>query len=71
MPTQITINNITGASPFNIYICDNPITICVYEETITSFPYLFNVPSIISEQSSVNLKVIDNNGCESILNLNL
>jgi len=65
MPTQITINNITGASPFNIYICDNPITICIYEDTITSFPYSFNVPSIISEQSSVSLKVIDNNGCIS------
>ena len=71
MPTQITINNITGASPFNIYICDNPITICIYEETITSFPYLFNVPSIISEQSSVNLKVIDNNGCVFYKNVSI
>jgi hypothetical protein len=69
MPTVITINNISGATPFDIYICDNPITTCVYSETITTFPKNIVIPTILSNQVSYNLKVIDNNGCTSIKNL--
>jgi hypothetical protein len=69
MPTVITINNISGATPFDIYICDNPITTCVYSETITTFPADIEIPTILSNQLSYNLKVIDNNGCTSIKNL--
>jgi hypothetical protein len=65
MPTQITINGITGATPFNTYLCDNPITTCVYINTISSFPYEFQIPSILDGQNDYNLKVIDNNGCIS------
>lgn len=66
MPTVITINDISGATPFDIYICDNPITTCVYSETITSFPTDIEIPFILANQSSYSLKVIDNNGCTSI-----
>jgi hypothetical protein len=70
MPTQITINGITGASPFNIYLCDTP-THCVYINTISTTQYVFNVPTIWSELTSFNLKVIDNNGCQSVTNLTI
>ena len=69
MPTVITINDISGATPFDIYICDNPITTCVYSDTITTFPTDIEIPTILSNQVSYNLKVIDNNGCTSIKNL--
>ena len=59
MPTNITINNITGTTPFDIYICDDPITTCVYVDTITTLPYMFSVPIILDGQLSYNLKVID------------
>lgn len=71
MSTNITINNITGASPFDIYLCDDPITICVYIDTINSVPYSFVIPSVMGSQLSFNLKVIDNNSCEVITYLSL
>ena len=65
MPTEITITSVSGATPFNVYICDDPITTCVYVDTITvaNISYSFNVPSILDGQTSYNLKVVDNNGC--------
>lgn len=71
MPTQITINNVTGSTPCKIYICDNPITMCVYISTISSFPYNFFVPSAIDGQTNYNLKIVDNNNCVIIKNLSL
>ena len=63
MPIDITINNISGASPYDIYLCDNPVTFCVYIDTISSLPYVFEVPSLMSNDNDFNLKVVDNNGC--------
>lgn len=65
MPTNIHINSITGATPFNIYLCYSSNTSCVYIDTIpsSSLPYDFLVPSILEGELSYNLKVIDNNGC--------
>jgi hypothetical protein len=71
MPTNIHINNITGATPFNIYLCYPSNTSCIYINTIpsSSLPYDFQVPSILEGELSYNLKVIDNNDCTSILNI--
>ena len=69
MPTVITINDISGATPFDIYICNNSITTCVYSDTITTFPTDIVIPTVMENQLSYNLKVIDNNGCVSIKNL--
>lgn len=65
MSTFININVIAGQSPFDIYLCDNPITTGIYIDTITSFPYEFQIPVVIEGQNDYTLKVIDNNGCES------
>jgi hypothetical protein len=71
MPTNININNISGATPFNVYLCDEFNITCVYINTIpsSSLPYNFQVPSIMEGQLSFNLKVIDNNGCISVSNI--
>ena len=71
MPTNILINNISGATPFNVYLCDQVNVTCVYIDTIPSLslPYNFQVPSIMENQPSYNLKVVDNNGCVSISNI--
>jgi hypothetical protein len=71
MSTQITISNITGVSPFKVYLCDNPITLSIYIDTVSTFPYNVIIPPIWSTLTSFNIKVIDNNNCESILNLTL
>lgn len=64
MPTDITINTIGATPPYNIYVCDNPITICIYIDTINSLPYSFQIPDILNYQNEYNLKIIDNTGCE-------
>lgn len=63
MPTDITINDITGSTPYDVYLCDNPITTCFYVDTISVLPYTFEVPSILSNQNDFTLKIVDNNDC--------
>ena len=71
MTTNILINDISGASPFNLYLCDPSNITCIYIDTISSssLPYEFVVPVIMETQSSFNLKVVDNNGCIFYQNL--
>jgi hypothetical protein len=69
MPTQITINTISGVQPYDVYICDDPVTTCIYVSTISTVPYVFNIPTLLDGQSSYNLKIVDDNGCSVIENL--
>lgn len=69
MPTEITINTLSGTPPFDVYICDDPIITCIYVDTISVTPYTFNVPSLIDGNSSYNLTVVDDTGCSVELNL--
>jgi hypothetical protein len=65
MPTNITINNVTGAQPFDIYVCDSPITTCIYVATINTvdIPYSFDIPPVYSSLTEFVVKVVDNNDC--------
>ena len=65
MPTNITINNVTGAQPIDIYVCDSPITTCIYVSTINTvdIPYSFDIPLIYSSLTEFIVKVVDNNDC--------
>ena len=65
MPTNITINNVTGAQPFDIYVCDSPITTCIYVSTINTvdIPYSFDIPLVYSSLTEFVVKVVDNNDC--------
>ena len=65
MAVQVTINDISGATPYNIYICQNTGTGCFYISTITDsdLPYMFNIPQPYDTSSSYMLKVIDSNNC--------
>lgn len=65
MPTNITITNIGGAPPFDVYVCDSGMTTCIYVTTITSgeFPYVFEIPSVFSSLSTFTVKVVDSNNC--------
>jgi hypothetical protein len=65
MPTNITINNVTGAQPFDVYVCDSPITTCIYVSTINTvdLPYSFNIPVVYESLTQFVVKVVDNNDC--------
>ena len=63
MAVQVTISSITGQSPYDIYICQTGGTSCFYMTTISSVPYIFDIPAPYNTSSSYMLKIIDNNQC--------
>lgn len=71
MPISIVINDLSGTTPYDIYLCDNTSTTCVYIDRISSSPYEFEVPKIFVKLPDVNLKIVDSSGCEITSNLTL
>jgi hypothetical protein len=65
MPTLITVNNITGSTPYEIYLCVSGGTPCYYIGQITSsqLPYQFNPPLPLDNLGYYCLRVEDNDGC--------
>jgi len=65
MAIKVTISNITGATPYDIYICQPDGTSCFYINTIGSMqlPYEFDIPTPYNTGTSYMLKAIDNNNC--------
>jgi hypothetical protein len=65
MPVQVTLNSLTGTSPFDVYICQFNLTGCFYIDTITSsnIPYVFDIPAPYDTAESYCVKVVDNDGC--------
>jgi hypothetical protein len=63
MPTTVTITNLTGSSPYDVWVCDTTLTTCVYVSTFTSIPYTFDVPYIYSSLTEFVVKIVDNNDC--------
>lgn len=65
MAIKVTISNITGATPFDIYICQPNGTSCFYIDTITSseLPYVFDIPTPYDTGTEYMLKAVDNNNC--------
>ena len=63
MAIQVSISSITGQSPYDIYICQTGGTSCFYMTTISSAPYIFDIPSPYNTSDAYMLKIIDNNGC--------
>ena len=65
MPSSVTVSNITGVTPYEIYLCMSDLSSCYYIDYISStqLPYNFNVPIPIQDMGRYCLKVIDNDGC--------
>lgn len=63
MSVVVNISNITGASPYDIYICQTGGTGCFYISTITSTPYSFSIPEPYDNSPAYMLKIIDNFNC--------
>lgn len=66
MTKQITITNLVGTSPYDIYICTSAFTSCNYYSTITvgEIPYTITVPFPFLSYTSYGILAIDSNGCE-------
>jgi hypothetical protein len=63
MAVQVTINSITGQSPYEIYICQSDGSGCFYVTTITTTPYVFDIPSPYDTSLFYMLKVVDAFNC--------
>lgn len=65
MAVKVTISDITGATPYDIYICQPNGSSCFYINTITylQLPYEFDIPIPYNTATEYMLKVIDNNNC--------
>jgi hypothetical protein len=65
MPTTITVSDITGSTPFDVYICLSGGSPCYYITSVdgSSLPYDFTVPSPIEMFSYYCMKVVDADGC--------
>lgn len=63
MIVEVTINNITGTTPFDVYICDNTLNNCIYINTINSTPFTFEIPEPFNVMNQYNVKVVDGNNC--------
>lgn len=65
MAVQVTINDISGQTPYDIYVCQVDGSGCFYISTITdsSFPYVFDIPAPNDTSANYMIKVIDANNC--------
>ena len=66
MPSIITVSDITGSTPFQVYLCPSGSTSCYFISNVTSsqLPYSFNVPIPLSNNTNFCLQVIDYDGCK-------
>ena len=63
MAIQVTINSITGQSPYDIYICQPSGEGCFYITRTSTIPYVFDIPEPYDTSTSYMLKVVDANNC--------
>lgn len=61
MQLQVTIFDITGKTPFDIYVCEGNGQNCLYINTIETRSYQFIIPSPYNLLDTYVLKVVDAN----------
>lgn len=63
MSLTVSISNITGQSPYDIYICQSAGTNCFYMTRTSTVPYSFIIPPPYDQSTSYMLKIIDAQNC--------
>jgi hypothetical protein len=63
MAVLVTINSVTGQTPYDVYICQINGLDCFYMTTTSTVPYQFDIPEPYNNSTSYMLKIIDANGC--------
>lgn len=63
MGVLVTINDITGVTPYDLYICQPNGSSCFYINTINSVPYSFDIPEPYNNGLAYMLKVVDGQNC--------
>lgn len=60
---QVTIDAITGQTPYDIYVCDSNEANCFWVTTTPTIPYTFIIPPPYDTMQTFCIKAIDDNGC--------
>ena len=63
MAVQVTISNVTGQTPYDVYVCQTNGSSCFYITTTSIIPYVFDIPAPYNNLSAYMLKLIDGNNC--------
>lgn len=63
---EISITDIVGEAPFNVYLCDDQENGCMWISSTNDDNYTFVVPPPFNGLAEVCIKVIDGNDCEII-----
>lgn len=66
MAKTITITNLVGTQPFQIYLCDSGFTSCIYFDEINNgdIPKTILVPLPLESFVNYGVLALDANGCE-------
>ena len=62
MGQEVIITSVTANTPVDIYYCDSMSASCVFVSTVSTFPYIFNVPDPYDTQDFI-IKIVDTQGC--------
>ena len=63
MSQEIIITSVTANTPVDIYYCDSTSGSCIYQSTVSTFPYTFYVSAPYTN-GNILIKIIDTQGCE-------
>ena len=63
MGITITINAVTGSTPYNVYICQGDGTGCFYIGESSTIPYTFDIPTPYNLSFDYMVKIVDAEGC--------
>jgi len=63
MAVLVTIDSITGTSPYDVYICTTGNTDCLYINTISTLPYEFYIPTPFVGLDAYMVKIVDSLEC--------
>ena len=63
MAVQVTISNVTGQTPYDVYVCQTNGSSCFYITTTSIIPYVFDIPAPYNNLPAYMLKLIDGNNC--------
>lgn len=66
MSKLISIDAVTGTSPYDVYICDELGLNCFYITETSTIPFTFEIPKPYDELTVYMLKLVDAQGCQII-----
>ncbi len=66
MASRLIIQNVTGTTPYDVYVCDLLEVLCSYVGVLsgTTLGQVFYLPSLYDTAPIIVAKLIDSNGCE-------